>query len=319
MIKGKAEVIRYLTNDGFSSLGVGGTLEAPKREGEGCTFLQPVAVCPNGDTRGTFNAEGKEACGATKDRLRMGEQITWGPWGVALSIVRVIDPLPTHYEWVARNNAGNFAGLRAMLHPGCTYYTVIHHHAPAHAQTPPFACKVFYGAKGTFERLDNELSRMVGKIGCTSPAYMGDKVVDIQMRRAELMAASDDDGEDLGEQALAERALAREAYKASVEWKSGAPGEGGPDISVISFVGRWLPLGEAAKRTGELVITIRETIGWKYDNKPPPPGKEAKPSADRKIGLLIREFYIDTALREAPPIAPGLGAQWALYEKRLGR
>ena len=97
------------------------------------------------------------------------------------------------------------------------------------------------------------------------------------------------------------------------------PGEGGPDISVISFVGRWLPLGEAAKRTGELVITIRETIGWKYDNKPPPPGKEAKPSADRKIGLLIREFYIDTALREAPPIAPGLGAQWALYEKRLGR
>ena len=141
VIKGKAEVMRYLTNDGFSTLGVGGTPEAPKPKGEGCTFVQPCAITPDGDTRVIFGAGGKEATGSTKDRLRVGELIKWGPWGVALSIVRVFDPLPTHYEWVMRNNGGNFAGVRAMLAPSCKYYTIIHHHAPAHAQTPPFAAK----------------------------------------------------------------------------------------------------------------------------------------------------------------------------------
>ena len=59
---------------------------------------------------------GKDATGSTKDRLRVGELITWGPWGVALSIVRVLDPLPTHYEWVMRQHYSNYAGVRAMLH-----------------------------------------------------------------------------------------------------------------------------------------------------------------------------------------------------------
>lgn len=107
-------------------------------------------------------------------------------------------------------------------------------------------------------------------------------------------------------------------FKESVDWKSGAPGDG-PDISVVSFCGKWLPLGEGSKRTGELVITIRETIGWKYDSKPPPPGKDAKPSASRAIGLLIREMYIDTDFYEEPPFAPGLSAAWALHEQRHGR
>ena len=92
------------------------------------------------------------------------------------------------------------------------------------------------------------------------------------------------------------------------------------DINAGCIVGTdpWLPLGEQPKRQGELVITVRETIGWKYAISPPPPGKDAKPSADRKIGLLIREFYIDTQLTEAPPIAPGLAAAWALSQQRGG-
>ena len=55
------------------------------------------------------------------------------------------------------------------------------------------------------------------------------------------------------------------------------------------------------------------------DNKPPPPGKEAKPSASRAIALLIREFYIDTQLHEEPPIAPGLAGAWALHQQRSGK
>ena len=73
------------------------------------------------------------------------------------------------------------------------------------------------------------------------------------------------------------------------------------------------------QRAGELVITVRETIGWKYDTKPPPPGKDAKPSASRTVGLLIREVYIDTSIREEPPVAPGLGAAWALHQRHGGR
>ena len=315
VIKGKAEVMRYLTNDGFSTLGVGGTPEAPKPKGEGCTFVQPCAITPDGDTRVIFGAGGKEATGSTKDRLRMGELIKWGPWGVALSIVRVFDPLPTHYEWVMRNNGGNFAGVRAMLAPSCKYYTIIHHNAPAHAQTPPFAAKKFLGAKGTFEKLDNEMSRMVGKVAVISPNLLGDKITDLQARRQAGYGIPPD--ETGSEQAAAERAIAQEAYDLSVGWESGAPGDG-PDISVVCFAGKWLPLGEGPKRIGELVISCRETIGWKYENKPPPPGKDAKPSAARTIGMLIREFYYDTELHEAPPFAPAFRSAWELYVRRGG-
>jgi hypothetical protein len=315
VIKGKAEVMRYLINDGFSTLGVGGTPEAPKPKGEGCTFVQPCTLTPSGDTRVVFSAGGKDATGSTKDRLRVGELITWGPWGVALSIVRVLDPLPTHYEWVMRQHYSNYAGVRAMLHPGCTYYLITHHSAPAHAQTPTFSARVMLGAKGVFQRLDNEMSRMGGRVAIISCNLLGDKIADLQARRAQLAAAADEPDEEGGsEQAATERAIARQAYNESVHWKSGAPGDG-PDISVTCFAGKWLPLGEGPKRAGELVITIRETIGWKYDNKPPPPGKEAKPSAARSVGLLIREVYIDTQLHEEPPIAPGLAGAWALHQR----
>ena len=204
------------------------------------------------------------------------------------------------------------------VHRGCVYYAITHHNAPAHAQTPPFSAKVHLGAKGVFERLDNEMSRCIGKIGVISPVLLGDKLRDLQARRDELSRSKDTDEEAEGsEQAAAERQLARQAYKESVRWKSGAPG-GGDDVSCLSYAGKWLPLGEGPKRIGDLVITVRETIGWKYAISPPPPGKDAKPSADRKIGLLIREFYIDTQLTEAPPIAPGLAAAWALSQQRGG-
>jgi len=320
VIKGKAEVMRYLINDGFSTLGVGGTLEAPKPKGEGLTFVQPATITPDGDTRVVVGAGGKDATGSSKDRLRVGELIKWGPWGVALEVVRVFDPLPTHYEWVMRANTGNFAGIKSMLHPGIAYYQITHHHAPAHAQTPPFSARVTNGAKGVFEKLDNEMSRTIGRVAIISPNLLGDKITDLQARRQQLADQVDapDDEEGGSEQAAAEREVARHAYRASVEWKSGAPGDG-PDISVVSYVGKWLPLGEGPKRAGELVITVRETIGWKYDTKPPPPGKDAKPSADRKVGLLIREMYIDTKLHEVPPLTPALGAAWALHVARGGR
>ena len=318
VIKGKAEVMRYLINDGFSQLGVGGTIEAPKPKGEGCTFVQPVTLTPDGDTRCTFGAGFKDASGSSKDRLRIGEQIKWGPWGVVLSLVRVSDPLPTHYEWAMRNHGGNFAGIKQMLHPGVVYYAITHHRAPAHAQTPPFSARVMHGSKGVFERLDNEMSRMIGKIGAISPALMGDKITDLQARREQLAGEEENEYDDSSEQLRAEREIARQAYAESVSWDSGAPGDAGPDISVLSFAGRWLPLGEGPKRAGDLVITVRETLGWKYQSKPPAKGN-AKPSASRAIGLLIREFYIDTNITEAPPIAPGLAAAWALNEKRGGK
>ena len=77
----RAEVMRYLINDGFSVLGVGGTLEAPKPAGDGCTFVQPVAICPDGDTRLVFGAGFKEV--PAVDRRALGPSIRLPP---ALSV-----------------------------------------------------------------------------------------------------------------------------------------------------------------------------------------------------------------------------------------
>ena len=159
------------------------------------------------------------------------------------------------------------------------------------------------------------MSRMVGKVAVISPNLLGDKITDLQARRQAGYGIPPD--ETGSEQAAAERAIAQEAYDLSVGWESGAPGDG-PDISVVCFAGKWLPLGEGPKRIGELVISCRETIGWKYENKPPPPGKDAKPSAARTIGMLIREFYYDTELHEAPPFAPAFRSAWELYVRRGG-
>ena len=57
---------------------------------------------------------------------------------------------------------------------------------------------------------------------------------------------------------------------------------------------------------------------------PPPPkeGEEAgeePPSASRSVGMLCREFFIDTVLHEPPPYAPGLKGAWALHQQRTGK
>ena len=322
VIRGKREVMRYLTNDGFSTLGTTGTPEAPKAKGEGCTFVQPCSVTGEGDTRVVFGAGGKDACGSAKDRFRLGEQIKWGPWGVALAIVRVADPLPTHYEMIYRHHAGNFAAVKKSLDKGVVYYCLVHQRAPAHPQVPPFDAKVYLGQAAVFERLDNEMSRMGGKVAVIAPALMGEKLRDLQKRRENAALGSDDDedgadSDDEGGGAARANAIARRAYAECVNWESGAPGDAGPDVSVVSFAGRWLPPGEGPKRRGELVITVRETIGWKYQSKPPAKG-DPKPSASRSVGLLVREFFVDTALYEDPPLAPGLAAAWNLHEQRMG-
>jgi hypothetical protein len=81
---------------------------------------------------------------------------------------------------------------------------------------------------------------------------------------------------------------------------------------VLSFAGRWLPQGEALKREGELVIHVRETLGWKFETKPSKGGS----AACRRVGLLVREHFIDTELHDEPPFAPGLGAAWQMQERR---
>ena len=174
-------------------------------------------------------------------------------------LVRSNGVLAAADEWVYRTQMGNFAGIKKLLDKGVIYYCIVHHHAPAHAQAPPFSAKVMAGQKGVFERLDNEMARMQGHIGAISPTFLGDKLDDLQARRA--LAAEEDAqlehaGGDEGEGQAEQREIARQAYKMSVEWDSGAPGDG-PDISVLSFVGRWLPLGEQPKRMGELVICCR--------------------------------------------------------------
>ena len=325
VIRGKREVIRYLTNDGFATLGCKGTVSAPKPKGEGCCFVQPCTITPDGDTRVVFGAGSKDSCGSAKDRFRMGELITWGPWGVALSIVRVADPLATHYEWTYRTHAGNFAATKKMLDDTITYYVIVHHRAPAHAQVPPFKASVYNGSKAAFAQLDAEMARIAGKVSVISPVLLGAKADDLHRRRevaADLDAFPDEAeaAEGLlppeGSEDEASYEIATAAYRHATTWKGGGP-PGPPDISVASFAGKWLPIGESAKREGKLVITVRETIGWKYLSKPPEKG-DAKPSAARRVGLLIREFYVDTQLYDAPPSTPGLAAAYALHTQRGG-
>ena len=106
---------------------------------------------------------------------------------------------------------------------------------------------------------------------------------------------------------------AKEAYQLCLTY--GGDGDG-PKRSVLHFAGRWLPLGEGSARKGQLVVCVRETIGWKYDSKPPKKGEDEKPSASRSIGFLCREFFIGKRLRQPQPFAHGLEAQWELHKMR---
>ena len=47
------------------------------------------------------------------------------------------------------------------------------------------------------------------------------------------------------------------------------------------------------------MINVRETVGWKFASAPPPKanGKET-PATGRRVGLLVREYFIDTKLHQ---------------------
>jgi hypothetical protein len=100
VLRGRSVVLRYLLEKGFAQLARLGP-DGKVREGGG-QFVQPVMLTADGQTRIVINAGPREACGSSADRMRVGEQIGWSPWGRVLSIVRVEKPLPTHYECARR-------------------------------------------------------------------------------------------------------------------------------------------------------------------------------------------------------------------------
>ena len=110
MLRGKSAVLRFLINEGFGSLKAKGP--TGKKKVEGCQFVQPGLLTPLGETRVVFGAGDRETCGSLADRFRMGEQISWGPWGNILSIVRVEKPLATHYEWISFFSTNNYSALK---------------------------------------------------------------------------------------------------------------------------------------------------------------------------------------------------------------
>ena len=287
----------------------------------------------DGQTRVVYGAGSKESCGSLSERFRMGEQIKWGPWGNIVSLLRVEKPLETHYEWASFFSMSNFAAVKKFLDREVVYYCILNQYAPENKQSPLFVCKKFVGAKAVFDRLDNEMSRQAGNISCISAPLAGEKLRDLRTRRM-LTADVDDLTIANGDPNVpAEQVeLAREAYKQCLNFgqtlsqqanRLGQGGAEGPKRSVVHFCGKWLPLGEGSKRKGDLVITVRETIGWKYNTKPPKPAadgveQEEPPSASRGVGMLCREFFIDRKLHEPLPPAPGLAPMWALEKARHG-
>jgi hypothetical protein len=192
----------------------------------------------------------------------------------------------------------------------------------AQPASPRFNAVKFEGQEAVFKRLDNEMSRQATFISCISPTFTGDKLKDLRMRRAAKLAGPAEEiaeGEKNAGTAdiQAKVAIAREAYEQCLTY--GGPGDG-PKRSVLHFCGRWLPLGEGSNRKGQLVIVVRETIGWKYDTKPPKPGKEEKPSAARGVGLLVREFFVGKrgTWPEPEPKAPGFQGCWEMHKQRNG-
>ena len=329
VLRGKGEVLRFLVNEGFGRLKAGGV--DGKKKGEGCTFVQPMGLTADGQTRAVLCAGGREQCGSVGDRLRIGEQLRWSPWGAIVSIVRVEKPLVTHYEWVNFFHYANFAGVKKLLDPNATYYCLLHQYAPESATSRRFLAAKYVGADAVFGRLDAEMARQAGNVSVISAPLVGEKIRDLRARRRRALdapsseiAVGEPNPDTLEVRGAVE--LAKEAYAQCLTY--GGEGEG-PKRSVVHFAGRWLPLGEGSARKGQLVCCVRETIGWKYNAKPPKPapgggGGDAaaaaddKPSASRQIGFLCREFFIGKRLREPQPYAHGLRPQWELHKMRVG-
>jgi len=325
--KGKSEVFRYLTSIGFAALKAKGPLG--KKKEEGCQFAQPCMMTAEGETRVLFGAGGRENCGMLKERFRLGEQIKWSPWGTILSIVRVEKPLTTHYEFTSFFAVNNYADLKKFLDNEVIYYCILNVFAPESKKSPLFVARRFVGQKAVFQRLDNEMSRQNGNISVISTTLAGEKLRDLRARRALIndqddMTVCNNDPRVPGDQA----AIAREAYHQCLTFgepasttaaRLGAGGAEGPKRSVLHYAGCWLPLGEASNRKGDLVITVRETIGWKYGLKSKKGGDEdadEPPSASRSIGMLCREFFIDKVLHEPSPHADGFAAAWELHGRK---
>ena len=321
VLKGKSEVLKYLLEKGFAELKAGGP-EGKAKTG-GCQYVQPCVITPSGETRVILGAGTRESCGSLADRTRIGEQIKWSPWGGVLSIVRVDKPLPSHFEWVSFLNVANFAGVKTLMADDIVYYVITHTLAPESSDSRRFAALKFDGAEAVFNRLagpeKSEISRQTGNVAVVSPPLTGDKLKDLRQRRKARLEASAEEvawgqPKPLDAKISAEIEIAREAYGQCLNY--GGDGEG-PKRSVLHFAGRWLPLGEGSKRKGQLVVCVRETIGWKYLSKPDKDGND-KPSAARKIGMLCREFFVDKKLYEPAPAAPGFKPQWELWKLRGG-
>ena len=319
--KGRAEVLRYLIENGFAQLAR--FLPDGRPRENGLQFVQPCMITTDGQTRVLLGEGPREACGASADRMRVGEQIGWSPWGLVLSITRVEKPLPTHFEWVSFFDRGNYSAVRSMVDQDCVYYCLLHHNLPVDPEGKRLIVRKLVGANDVCQRLAgvdgaSEMSRQRGNISCVSAPLQGEKLLDLRKRRAILSEEDNMEMAIVGEgeplpthmRYRGDIALAKEAYQQCLTY--GGDGDG-PKRSVLHFCGRWTPVGEGTQRRGQLVVCVRETIGWKYT------GRGGGASAARKIGLLVREFYIDRRLNEPRPRAPGLRPAWELHELRTGR
>ena len=155
LIHGRSKVLHYLCNEGFRALGGVAKKEGGVKEG-GATFAQPCELTREGDTRLLLCAGDRAACGSALERFRMGEQLSFDQWGrnrrrkwnlrpsnfrsgpparrVTLppctgvtSILRVQQPLETHYEWASCFHTANFASIRRQIDDDATFYCIVHH------------------------------------------------------------------------------------------------------------------------------------------------------------------------------------------------
>ena len=320
-LKGRSDVFQQLIGvKGFGELkakGPNGTKAV-----EGLQYVQPAMLTDDGQTRVVFGAGTRETCGSLSEHFRMGEQITWSPWGTILSILRVEKPLDTHFEFLSFFNVNNYAAVKKMLASSVVYYELFNQSAPEGKQSKRFHARKYVGSASVFGRLEAEMGRQSGNISIVSAPLSGEALSDLRARRTRMTRMSDPSVgyEELpqlllnGEKGVPGEQidLAREAHELCLSFGNGPEGgaapEGAPKLSTVHYGGRWLPLGEGSSRKGELVLCVRETVGWKYNS-----------TASRSIGFLCREFFCDRSMKEPQPRAPGFMAAWKLHIERGGK
>jgi hypothetical protein len=231
--------------------------------------------------------------------------------------LRVEKPLDTHFEFLAFFNVNNYAAVKKMLASTVVYYELFNQSAPEGKQSKRFLARKYVGSAAVFGRLEAEMGRQSGNISTVSAPLAGEALSDLRKRKKHMSDPSVEDAElpQLllnGEKGVPGEQidLAREAHKLCLDEPEGgaAPEEGAPRLSTVHYGGRWLPLGEGSNRKGELVLCVRETIGWKYNS-----------IASRSIGFLCREIFCDKSMKEPQPRAPGFMAAWKLHIERGGK